>query len=153
MHMKWPPPRTMRTTETTKKRKINSPMTGKIHQKPHIGPIHGPGPHITDSSSLPRTLLQTLRFFYSLIEMWSKSCASRILCLSVSHGGVISQQCKTVDIRSSGVGKLWKKVGQVGSEDARRRAPALRCYFSVNRNRMKNPTSEIETSVALGARP
>jgi hypothetical protein len=44
--MKRPPPAIARTTTTTKRKQISSPIRGKIHQKPHIG-IHGPGLHMT----------------------------------------------------------------------------------------------------------
>ena len=40
------PPLIMRIMANTNTRQIANPTTGKIHQKPHVGPIHGPGPHI-----------------------------------------------------------------------------------------------------------
>jgi hypothetical protein len=45
MHIKRPP-LVMRIMATMKNRQTISPMIGKTHHNPHIGPIHGPGPHM-----------------------------------------------------------------------------------------------------------
>ena len=50
MDMKRHPPLIMRAMAITKKRQIARPITGEIHQEPHIGPIHGPGPTWSDTS-------------------------------------------------------------------------------------------------------